>query len=388
MIGYGVLMPVLPFYTERMVVGEGISPDKIAMHVGLLTSVYPLSQLVTAFSLGKLSDRIGRKPLLILGLIGFIVMQFLTASAVTLRGLYLARIIGGILTSPIIPVGTAYISDMTTIKNRKKALAWSGTALGLGVVIGPAIGWALAENDLHFLYQTNHIRIDKFSVPFLFSAVLGIMILLLSIWKLKEPKAQLKENSDLEDMNHGLINTLRSFGGIFLISLILQFGLTTFEGSYSIFAKEKLLFNPLLIGFGYLICGLVMAIFQPIVAHRTKPGFLKHQIFFGMLISGISLFLLAFSGRIVSSYILIAFLALGFAIVTPNLLTAISSKNSRNSGQNLATLYSFNGLGQIAGPVYGTWIFTRGQQLPFATAGGFLILISGFLVLTSRMRKT
>lgn len=76
MVGFGVLIPVLPFYTERMVIAEGIPVDKLALHVGLLTSAYPLSQLIPAIFLGRLSDRIGRKPLLILGLCGFILMQF------------------------------------------------------------------------------------------------------------------------------------------------------------------------------------------------------------------------------------------------------------------------------------------------------------------------
>jgi DHA1 family multidrug resistance protein-like MFS transporter len=83
MVGFGVLMPVLPFYTERMVNAEGISPDKIAIHVGLLTSAYPMSQLIPVIFLGKLSDRIGRKPLLVLGLTGFVLMLFFTAMAAT-----------------------------------------------------------------------------------------------------------------------------------------------------------------------------------------------------------------------------------------------------------------------------------------------------------------
>jgi len=67
MVGFGVLMPVLPFYTERMVKAEGIPVSRLALHVGLLTSAYPLSQLIPAIFLGQLSDRIGRKPLIILG---------------------------------------------------------------------------------------------------------------------------------------------------------------------------------------------------------------------------------------------------------------------------------------------------------------------------------
>ncbi len=382
MVGFGVLMPVLPFYTERMVNAEGISPDKIAIHVGLLTSAYPMSQLIPVIFLGKLSDRIGRKPLLVLGLTGFVLMQFFTAMAATLWGLYAARIVGGILTSPVIPVGNAYISDLTGKENRKKALAWSGAALGSGAVIGPAIGGMLAENDLHFFFEARHIRIDQFSVPFLFAGMVGIVVLLLLVWKLKEPAVK-KENLYAEQKT-GLAQTLKALWMLFFISFILQLGLTTFEGSYSIYAKEKLMLKPVFIGIGFLICGLVMAIFQPVIANRTKPGFIKQHLFAGMLISGLGIFLLAFTDQFLFVNILIALMAFGMAVVTPNLLTAITTYNQRNSGQNLAVLSSFNGLGQIAGPVFGTWIFTRGEQLPFMTTGGMLIAVSGILFLAHK----
>lgn len=149
MSGYGVLLPILPYYTERLALKAGIASEDINYHIGILTSIYPFFQLLFAIVWGKLSDQLGRKALIVMGLIGFAIMQVMTGLATSLSMLYVARILGGIFSSSVIPVSNAYLSDITSRQQRRKVLAWSGVAVSTGVIAGPMIGGYLAQTNLH-----------------------------------------------------------------------------------------------------------------------------------------------------------------------------------------------------------------------------------------------
>ena len=185
MLGYGILLPILPYYTERLALGDNLDTDSINFHIGLLTSIYPLFQLLFAILWGRLSDKYGRKPIIIVGLIGFIVMQLLTGLATSLTMLYIARILGGIFTSAVIPVSNAYLSDITSRKHRTKIMAWSGVAISSGVIFGPVLGSFLSQTNLHFKYSLGILHLDRFSIPFLLIALLGFIVMMILIKWLK-----------------------------------------------------------------------------------------------------------------------------------------------------------------------------------------------------------
>lgn len=140
MIGLGITMPVLPFYVERLALAEGATSQSVVIHVGLLTGVYALGQLVFAPVWGRVSDRTGRRPLIVIGIAGFIVAQVFFGLATSLWLLYAARILGGVLSSATLPVSAAYVADLTTDEERGRGMAWLGTAVSLGFVVGPALG--------------------------------------------------------------------------------------------------------------------------------------------------------------------------------------------------------------------------------------------------------
>lgn len=128
MIGFGVTLPVLPFYVERLALAGGAPRQSIILHVGLLTGVYPLIQLIFAPLWGRWSDRIGRRPLVLIGIAGYVVAQVLFGLAASLRVLYAVRTIGGMLSSATLPVAAAYVADMTTEDERGRGVAWFGGA--------------------------------------------------------------------------------------------------------------------------------------------------------------------------------------------------------------------------------------------------------------------
>ncbi|MGW1456187.1 MFS transporter [Salegentibacter agarivorans] len=377
MLGYGILLPILPYYTERLALGANLDTNSINFHIGLLTSIYPFFQLLFVILWGRLSDKYGRKPIIVVGLIGFIVMQLLTGLATSLTMLYIARILGGIFTSAVIPVSNAFLSDITSKKHRTKIMAWSGVAISSGVIFGPVLGSFLSQTNLHFKYSFWILHLDRFSVPFILVALLGFTVLVILIKSFRNTKPVSRFVSGKQKLNFSFS---RFFIVLLLLSFVMQFVVTLFETVFSIYGKNQLLFSSNQIGIGFMVCGIVMAVLQPVFAtYGEKILTAKQQIGAGLLISGISLIAFPFFGNEIYVYVLIVTFATGGAIVTPNLLSAVSLLSKEKAGSNISVQTSANSVGQILGPIIGTWLIAGGFYYPFIIAGIIIITFIGLL---------
>lgn len=292
MLGYGILLPTLPYYTERLALGANLDTNSINFHIGLLTSIYPLFQLIFVVVWGKLSDRYGRKPIILIGLIGFVIMQLLTGLATSLTMLYIARIFGGIFTSSVIPVSNAYLSDITSEKRRTKIMAWSGVAVSSGVIFGPVLGGFLSQTNLHLDYSIGQLHFNRFSVPFLFAALLGAIVFIIVLKRLKNTTRISKFTTQKLTFRFTIS---KYFMALLLLSFVIQFVVTLFETVFSIYGKDELVFSSSQVGIGFMLCGLVMAILQPLFAsYGEKFLSTKKQIALGLLISGVALVIFPF----------------------------------------------------------------------------------------------
>ena len=385
MLGYGILLPTLPYYTERLALNDNLDPDVINFHIGLLTSIYPLFQLLFVVIWGKLSDRYGRKPIIIIGLIGFVIMQLLTGLATSLTMLYVARILGGIFTSSVIPVSNAYLSDITSEKRRTKIMAWSGVAISSGLIFGPVIGGLLSQTNLHLEYSIGQLHLDRFSVPFLFAAVLGLIVLFIVMKWLKNTVRLHKPTTKKMSLRFTFSNY---FIVLLSLSFVLQFVVTLFETVFSIYGKDELGFNSNQVGVGFMLCGSVMAVLQPVFASYGEKILSKRkQIALGLLISGLSLIAFPFFKNEYLVYGLIIVFAAGGAMVTPNLLSAVSLTSKENTGRNISIQSSTNSIGQILGPILGTWLIAGGFYFPFIVSGLGLLFTLGLLSFFNGFKK-
>lgn len=377
MLGYGILLPTLPYYTERLALGDNLVTDSINFHIGFLTSIYPLFQLLFVVLWGRLSDKYGRKPIIIVGLIGFVIMQLLTGLATSLTMLYVARIFGGIFTSSVIPVSNAYLSDITSEKRRTKIMGWSGVAISSGVIFGPVIGGFLSQTDLHLKYTIGLLHLDRFSVPFLFAALLGLIVLfVVAKW--------LKNTTRVHTFTTQKASLRFTFTKYFVVllglSFVIQFVVTLFETVFSIYGKDELGFNSNQIGIGFMLCGSIMAVLQPLFAtYGEKFLSTKKQIALGLFISGLSLIVFPFFKNEYLVYVLIVVFAAGGAMVTPNLLSAVSLTSKENTGRNISIQSSTGSVGQILGPVVGTWLIADSFYYPFIIAGLIVIISIGLV---------
>src|SRR5690625_3377179 len=164
MVGFGIIIPVLPFYAEEL----GASPTEL----GLLMAVYSLMQFLFAPMWGRISDRIGRKPVILTGIFGLAISFFMMALATKLWMLFAARIIGGFLSSANMPTVTAYVADITSEEDRGKGMGIIGAAVGLGFILGPAIGGIFSKSSL--------------SLPFFIAGISSFVTFLLVLFLLKE----------------------------------------------------------------------------------------------------------------------------------------------------------------------------------------------------------
>lgn len=377
-IGFGITLPVLPFYTQRLGLAAGISPKVIAIHIGLLTSIFPLMQLLFAPVWGRLSDRFGRKPLVLLGIAGSGISLLLFGLSTSLWELYGARILGGILASAVIPASTAYVADSTDDNQRGRGMAWLGTSASLGSIAGAALGGLVIWKNWHIHSATfGNLVVDGFSIPFFLAAVLALFTLLAAIRWLPESLT-----TRYELANHGsMLSEWKKIGrNIWLIlglTTLSHLGLTLFETVFVLYSKSKLGYGPAQVAFGFMTCGLVMAVFQGFAV-----GFLsgrvseKVQLAIGFNLMGVGIAFLLFAHALALNLGAIAVLALGMAFITPN-LSAITSKRSGGTqmGAALGLQTSAGYLGQTIGPFLGALLFAWIAGAPYVVASMTLLAV-------------
>jgi len=381
MIGFGITVPVLPFYVERLALAEGASRQSVVMHVTFLTGVYALMQLLFAPLWGRWSDGIGRRPLILVGIAGYVVAQLLFGLATSLWLLYAARILGGVLSSATLPVSAAYVADMTTDAERGRGMAWLGTTVSLGFVVGPALGGTLSRTDLHFTARYGHFMIDNFSVPFFAAAGLGLLTLFAAMRWLPESLPARGRRAAGEETDTDWRLFARRLGPLLGLALVGQFGLATFEAIFALYAQAKFNYGPVEVGAVFVVCGLVMAVFQV-----AAIGFLAgraseiYQIGAGFGLMGISLSLLVMARGTIAVFALVGLLALGAALISPNLAALISKGGGRDRrGAVLGVQNAVNSLGQASGPVLGGALLIWQVNAPYLLTGALLVTVAGVI---------
>jgi DHA1 family multidrug resistance protein-like MFS transporter len=252
MIGFGLTLPVLAFYIERLALAEGATSQQASAHVGALTGIFALMQFFFAPLWGRLSDRAGRRPLFLIGLNGYAISMALFGMGTNLAMLYAARILGGMLSSAVLPAASAYVADLTAEKERGRGMAWLGSAIGLGVVVGPGIGALLSRLEWHLTFRFGHFSVDDFSTPFFAAALLALFTLLAGMRWLPESLAATRAKASVAPKLMPITLPPPSrwwfmqgpLGELLGLALLSQFALALFEGTFALHAKQTMNFSP------------------------------------------------------------------------------------------------------------------------------------------------
>jgi DHA1 family multidrug resistance protein-like MFS transporter len=257
-------------------------------------------------------------------------------------------------------------------------MAWLGTATSLGFVVGPAIGGLLSRRDLHFTARYGHFMMDSFSVPFFAAAFLGLLTLCAAIRWLPESLPAQTARALREESSTDWRSLAGGLGPLLGLALVSQFGLATFEATFALYAQAKFAYGPVRVGAVFVVCGLVMTIFQ-VGAVGVLAGRIReiYQIGAGFGLMGASLALLVTARNASSVFALVGLLALGMALISPNLAALISKRGgSRRAGAALGVQNAANSLGQAGGPLLGSALLIWQMNAPYVLTGALLVTVA------------
>ncbi len=355
MVGFGIIIPVLPFYAEEI----GANPTEL----GMLMAVYSLMQLIFAPMWGQVSDRIGRKPVMMIGITGLGLSFLIQALSTELWMLFAARIIGGILSSANMPTAMAYVADITTEENRGKGMGIVGAATGLGFVFGPAIGGIFSKISL--------------SMPFYLASGSSFITLILVFLLLKESAqkkgAVIKEKLSLWKAFSGAVSTL------FLVQLLVSLSLSGLEATFAYFAAKKAGLGATQLGYIFMIMGFASAIAQGgLVGRLTKKYGERIVIQGGIIVSALGFGLILLVHSFATAAIYLTIFGIGNGVIRPSVSSLITKTSTAGYGSSTGLLSSFDSLGRIIGPPLGGWLFLRGIGLPYIS--GAIISIAAFIL--------
>ncbi len=367
MTGYGITLPVLTFYMERLALAGGASSARAAIHVGALTGVFALMQFFSAPLWGRWSDRVGRRPLILIGLSGYALTNLLFGVGKTLWILYVARILGGALSAAILPAAAAYITDVTSGAERSRGMAWLGSAISLGVVVGPAMGAWLVRPEPRWAYTAGFFSVDAFSLPFFVAALLGVLAWLAAFWGVAESRLRDRRQSDTRSRagKRGWLAG-EAVGLLLVLSLVGQFALTLFEGTFALHGRRVLQLGAEQMGWVFVVCGLVMALVQATLVgwaiRRMQPAAL---VAIGFGVTAVGLVGLMTASGLELTLLYVAVFATGIGLLSPNLAAMVSRAAGRCSGAALGLQSAANSLGQALGPSVGGLLLTWSVHLPY-----------------------
>ncbi len=362
MIGYGIVVPLLPFYTDRYASG--------AVLVGLLGSLYAAMQLVGGPFLGGLSDRRGRRPVLLLCLLGASLAYLLLGLAGTLAVLVFAVVLAG-ATSGTLATAQAYIADSTSEDDRARGLGLIGAAFGLGLMAGPAIGGLLSLHSL--------------AAPALFASVLALSNFAFGYMTLPESHPpHLRRDIPFLRLNpvSQLVRILkiRNLRALLTAVLLLNLAFAGLVSNFPLFSHERFGWGTTSNAFLFAFVGTCAVVTQGFLIGRLQPRFGEIKLLVGGLaLTSLGLVLVALVHSGVLLYPVVGLLALGTGLAIPNLTAIISNRTPAEAqGRLMGGLQAILSLALIFGPALAGVAFDYlGIPAPYLIGGmlTFLALI-------------
>lgn len=395
LLGFGLVLPLLPIYGRELT--AGYPKDQAAWILGLLMVSFSLMQFLFSPLWGRLSDRVGRRPVLLLSLAGSAVFYGCFGIATlwhSLAGMFLARIGAGIAAATI-PTAQAYIADVTPLDKRTRGMALIGAAFGLGFTLGPLIGAGA-------IFLSRDTGLSPW--PGYAASLLSALALVVAIFKLPE-----SVHEESMPVGHRRLDfaSLREALAIPSIGLLLAtvfcavFSLASFEGTISLAIKSKLTHSPLdpqadwtlqtrlMLVFAYI--GIIQCLVQGILVRRLANYVSEATLgSWGLGLSILGFAMLALIERTPEQAIGALMLAAavevsGIALVFPAVQSLISRRSDpARQGGILGAAESISSIARITGVVFGVRLYLEIPSLPFWSAAGMMAVVFVLLMLAIR----
>ncbi|MFM8704969.1 MAG: MFS transporter [Planctomycetia bacterium] len=395
LLGFGIVLPVMPRQAEPYLSALGLSPLGVGAMIGVLFSVFSLMQFLFSPIWGRVSDRIGRRPMLILSLLGSVVFYAVYGLAVTFPvdqagtaiGLMLLSRIGAGIAGASVGTAAAVIADCTTPERRARGMALIGIAFGAGFTLGPLIAY----------FGLALFRQQPWGVGAL-ASLLSFVALLIAIFVFKETRrpgnATAKEF--LSVSRTAAVLGMPAVGALVLIYFLSIFAFANFEATLARLTKEAFGMtdddNVLVFAFIGVVLMLAGGFYRPLAKRLPESRLLS---------AGIALLILGLGGMGVVAwlvhggaamgispllekifYVVASVAVVGFAFVNPS-VSALISRNAdpERQGEVLGVNQSFASLGRILGPFAGSLLYAvhASRTLPFAVAVAVLVGVAALV---------
>ncbi|KGR75865.1 MFS transporter [Ureibacillus manganicus] len=366
-LGFGIIIPVLP----EVIVWNHWNE----IHVGGLLTVYALASFFTAPVWGYLSDKFGRKQLILIGLIGFSLSFVIFSLFINhLWMLYASRIVGGLFSGALYTAVTGYISDISTNETRNMYMGFMGMSIGLGFIFGPAIGGVLGHINLQF--------------PFIASAALIALLFVYGLIFLKEPnrRGEANKRKIVPIGARELFNYRIRY--LFLFSFIVTFILAGVEATYQLFQIDRIEITPLQLGFLFMFSGFVDAAIQGGVVRRIKDGTETKWLIGAQLVTAGGLLLIIFTSNIFTAGLALCVFTAGNALARTCVVSLTTKESGGRYGTAAGLSYSMDNLGRIIGPLLFTSLFQIESSFGYLVSIFIAMLSILFIVLFKSSRKT
>jgi MFS transporter, DHA1 family, tetracycline resistance protein len=354
LVGFGIIVPLLPFYAETF----GASP----LVVGLLFAVFSLCQLIAAPVLGDLSDRYGRRPILIVSLIGTAVSFVMLALAHSLTMLFIARIVDG-LSGGNISTARAYVADVTEPQDRARAFGLIGAAFGLGFILGPGISALLVP--------------VSYTAPIWAAAALTLVATAMAWFWLPETVHRAHAGTGRPFRNIMAMLGRPVLRRVLLMDFAYWFAFAIFQTTFALFASARFGFDAARTAAFFAAFAVLGALVQGVFIRRIVQQFGdKTTLMLGLVCAAFGLVAATLTHTVSFFAASLIPLALGIGFGHPTMSSLISrAARAEEQGRVQGAASAVESLGRTIGPVWGSASLQRfGEASPYISAAGFLIM--------------
>lgn len=382
LLGFGIVLPLLPFYAGNFDAGP--------VEIGLLYSVYSLAQLLFSPIWGGLSDRIGRRPVMLISTFGGALAYIWFGLAGSLGTLFMARLMAGIMGGNL-GAAQAYIADITTEDKRASGMALIGVAFGIGFVLGPALATGIIHPSFSAFFMSmgwpvigEFIQVHRFELTGFFAAALSLGSFLM-VWlflpetvdtsvaaqsKTRRPSPISRSFWQGLIQSDGIVH-VKAFRLLMISGFLLTFSQSSLYGAFPLFCEQVLSMTPEEVGVQFFYMGLISVVVQGGLIRVLTRYFREERVFLaGNILMTIGFLMLGFSQTAIGVTAWLAVMASGMSLNGPT-LTSLASKqvDASRTGALLGMFQSISGLGRVIGPTWGGALFLYGPSLPFFLTG-------------------
>ncbi|NGQ96836.1 MFS transporter [Brevibacillus sp. SYP-B805] len=355
MLGFGMIIPILPYFAE--------SVGATSLEIGILFSSYNIMQFLFSPIWGALSDRFGRKPLILFGLFGFSVTFILFGLSTTYAEMLGYRIIGGIVSAAAIPTVTAMAADLLPPAERAKGMGMIGAGVGLSFVLGPAIGGLLSAEHLTY--------------PFFAAGIVALVTLVFAAAVLPESLPPGKRGAGKRDKrDNPLVALFGSMAMLYNVLFVVSFTFAGLETTFALYIHDRYHLTSRDLGYMFLVMGVIAAIVQGgLIGRMVRKWGEPNVLSLGLLLYAVGFASILLADSFWSFAFNLSLFGAGQGMIRATATSLITQRTTQGQGVTTGTMGSMDSLGRILGPLAGGALYGWSPNAPFVLGAVLILLI-------------